>query len=96
MKIRPLNDRVIVKPKGLDAVSKGGVILPDVAGREKPIEGVVLAAGDGHVAFSGEIRPLRVKEGDKIIFSKYAGIEVTLEEESFLVLREEDVIGIIE
>lgn len=95
MNLKPLNDRVIVKPKDAIEKSKGGVILPDTASKEKPIEGVVIAAGPGKLNDEGKRTPLEVKANDKIIFSKYAGTEIKVEEESYLILREEDILAIV-
>ncbi|NLF97865.1 MAG: co-chaperone GroES [Candidatus Riflebacteria bacterium] len=95
MNLKPLNDRVIVKPKDAIEKSKGGVILPDTASKEKPIEGTVIAAGPGKLTDEGKRTPLEVKKDDKIIFSKYAGTEIKVEEESYLILREEDILAII-
>ena len=95
MNLKPLNDRVIVKPKDTVEKSKGGVILPDTASKEKPIEGTVLAVGPGKLNDNGERTPLEVKNDDQIIFSKYAGTEIKIEDESYLILREEDILAII-
>ncbi|KAF1080140.1 MAG: Heat shock protein 10 kDa family chaperone GroES [Candidatus Rifleibacterium amylolyticum] len=95
MNLKPLNDRVIVKPKDAIEKSKGGVILPDTASKEKPIEGTVIAAGPGKLTDEGKRTPLEVKKDDKIIFSKYAGTEIKVDEESYLILREEDILAII-
>ncbi|MDD2999308.1 MAG: co-chaperone GroES [Erysipelotrichia bacterium] len=95
MNLKPLNDRVIVKPKDTVEKSKGGVILPDTASKEKPIEGVVIAAGPGKLNDEGKRTPLEVKANDKIIFSKYAGTEIKVDEENYLILREEDILAII-
>lgn len=95
MNLKPLNDRVIVKPKDTVEKSKGGVILPDTASKEKPIEGTVMAAGPGKLNDNGERTPLEVKKDDQIIFSKYAGTEIKIEDESYLILREEDILAII-
>ena len=95
MNLKPLNDRVIVKPKDAIEKSKGGVILPDTASKEKPIEGTVIAAGPGKLTDEGKRTPLEVKKDDKIIFSKYAGTEIKVEEESYLILREEDILAIV-
>ena len=95
MNLKPLNDRVIVKPKDAIEKSKGGVILPDTASKEKPIEGVVIATGPGKVTDDGKRTPLEVKANDKIFFSKYAGTEIKVDEESYLILREEDILAII-
>lgn len=95
MKIRPLHDRILVKRLEEKEVSKGGIIIPDTA-KEKPIEGKVMATGKGKVLENGEVRPLEVKEGDRILFGKYAGTEIKIEGEEFLMMREDDVLGIIE
>jgi chaperonin GroES len=95
MNLKPLNDRVIVKPKDAVEKSKGGIILPDTASKEKPIEGTVIAAGPGKLTDDGKRTPLEVKSNDQIIFSKYAGTEIKIEEEAYLILREEDILAII-
>lgn len=95
MKIRPLHDRILVKRLEEKEVSKGGIIIPDTA-KEKPIEGEIKATGKGKVLENGEIRPLEVKEGDRILFGKYAGTEIKIEGEEFLMMREDDILGIIE
>ncbi len=95
MNLKPLNDRVIVKPKDAVEKSKGGIILPDTASKEKPIEGTVIAAGPGKTTDDGKRTPLEVKANDQVIFSKYAGTEIKIEDESYLILREEDILAII-
>ncbi|MBI5810038.1 MAG: co-chaperone GroES [Deltaproteobacteria bacterium] len=95
MKIKPLHDRVIVKRLEEDEKTKGGIIIPDSA-KESPAEGKVVAAGPGKREESGKIIPMAVKAGDKIIFSKYAGTEIKIEGEEHLIMREEDILGIIE
>ena len=95
MKIRPLQDRLIVKRVAEEEKTKGGIIIPDTA-KEKPIEGKVLAAGNGKVLEDGKVRPLDVKAGDRVLFSKYAGTEVKLDGEEHLIMREEDILGVIE
>ena len=95
MKIRPLHDRIIVKRMEEQEVKKGGIIIPDSA-KEKPQEGKVIAVGNGKVADNGKKIPLDVKAGDKILFGKYSGSEVKVEDEEYLILREEDVLAIIE
>ncbi len=95
MKIRPLQDRLIVKRVAEENKTKGGIIIPDSA-KEKPLEGEVIAAGNGKVLEDGKVRPLDVKAGDRVLFSKYAGTEVKIEGEDHLILREEDVLGVIE
>jgi chaperonin GroES len=95
MKIRPLQDRIIVKRVAEEEKTKGGIIIPDTA-KEKPIEGKVIAAGKGKVLEDGKVRPLDVKAGDKVLFSKYAGTEIKLDGEEHLIMREEDILGVIE
>ena len=95
MKIRPLHDRIIVKRMEEQEVKKGGIIIPDSA-KEKPQEGKVIAVGNGKVADDGKKIPLDVKAGDKILFGKYSGSEVKVEDEEYLILREEDGLSIIE
>ena len=95
MNIRPLQDRVILKRVKEEEKTKGGIIIPDTA-KEKPIEGKVIAVGAGKVDDSGKQRPLDVKAGDKILFGKYSGTEVKIDGEEHLILREEDILGVIE
>jgi chaperonin GroES len=95
MKIRPLHDRILVKRIEEGEVRKGGIIIPDSA-KEKPQEGKVVAVGNGKVSDDGKKIPLDVKSGDKILFGKYSGSEVKIEDEEYLILREEDVLAIIE
>src|SRR6516165_11075574 len=93
--IRPLHDRVIVKRVKEEEKTKGGIIIPDTA-KEKPIEGQVIAVGNGKVLEDGNVRPLDVKAGDRILFSKYAGTEIKIEGEEHLIMREDDILGVIE
>jgi len=95
MKIRPLQDRVIVKRLAEEEKTKGGIIIPDSA-KEKPQEGKVVAVGKGKVADDGKLIKLDVKAGDRILFSKYAGSEVKIDGEEHLIMREDDILGIIE
>jgi chaperonin GroES len=95
MNIRPLQDRVIVKRMEEERVSAGGIVIPDSA-TEKPIQGEVLAVGNGKKLDSGEVRPVDVKVGDRVLFGKYSGTEVKLGGEELLVMREEDIMGVIE
>ena len=95
MKIRPLQDRVIVKRVKEEEKTKGGIIIPDTA-KEKPIEGEVIAVGNGKVQEDGSVRKLDVKAGDRILFGKYSGSEVKIEDKEYLILREEDVLAILE
>ena len=93
--IRPLHDRVIVKRVKEEEKTKGGIIIPDSA-KEKPLEGKVIAAGNGKILEDGKVRPLDVKVGDRVLFGKYAGTEIKIEGEEHLMLREEDILGVIE
>ncbi|MFO7156165.1 MAG: co-chaperone GroES [Pseudomonadota bacterium] len=95
MKIRPLHDRVIVKRVEEEEKTKGGIIIPDSA-KEKPLEGKVIAVGSGRILEDGTVRPLDVKPDDRVLFSKYAGTEIKIEGEEFLMLREDDILGVIE
>jgi chaperonin GroES len=95
MKIRPLQDRVIVKRIAEEEKSKGGIIIPDTA-KEKPQEGKVVAVGKGKVNEDGKVRPLNIKTGDRILFGKYSGSEMKIEGEELLIVREDDVLGVIE
>jgi chaperonin GroES len=95
MKIRPLHDRVLVKRLEEQETKRGGIIIPDTA-KEKPQEGKVIAVGNGKVADDGKRIPLDVKAGDKILFGKYSGSEVKIEDDEYLILREEDVLAILD
>ncbi len=95
MKIRPLQDRILVKRIEEEEVSSGGIIIPDSA-KEKPQEGKVIAVGKGKVGEDGKVQPLDVKKGDKVLFSKYAGTEVNVEGDEHLIIREDDVLGVLE
>ncbi len=95
MKIKPLHDRVIVKRLEEEEKTKGGIIIPDSA-KETPAEGKVIAVGPGKKDDEGKIHPVDVKVNDRIIFSKYAGTEIKVEGEEFLIMREEDILGIVE
>lgn len=95
MKFRPLHDRVLVRRLEKDEKTAGGIIIPDTA-QEKPMEGEVMAVGSGHINDNGDVRPLDVKAGDHIVFSKWSGTEVTIDGEELLVMKESDIIGIIE
>ena len=95
MKIRPLHDRILVKRIDEEETTKGGIIIPDTA-KEKPQEGRVIAVGKGKVADDGNVTPLDVKKGDRILFSSYAGTEITLEGDEHLIVREDDVLAICE
>ncbi len=93
--IRPLHDRIVVKRLEEDQVSPGGIVIPDAA-KEKPVKGEVVAIGNGKPLDNGEVRPLEVKVGDKVLFGKYAGNEIKLDNTDYLVLREDDVIAVLE
>ena len=95
MKVKPLQDRVIVKRIEEEEATKGGIIIPDTA-KEKPIEGKVVAVGGGKLNDAGKKQPLEVKTGDKILFGKYAGTDIQIEGEERLIMREDDIIAIIE
>jgi chaperonin GroES len=95
MKIRPLHDRILVKRIEEQEVRRGGIIIPDSA-KEKPQEGKVIAAGNGKVTEDGKKIPLDVKAGDRILFGKYSGNEVKIEDEEYIIMREEDVLAILE
>ena len=95
MKIRPLQDRVIVERIDEEEKTKGGIIIPDTA-KEKPQEGKVIAVGKGKVSDDGKLLPLSVKAGDKILFGKYSGTEVKLNGTEYLIMREDDILGVVE
>jgi chaperonin GroES len=95
MKIRPLQDRILVRRLEEDEMTKGGIIIPDTA-KEKPSEGLVVAVGKGKVSEDGKKIPLDVKKNDRILFSKYGGTDVNIEGEEYLIMREDDVLGVIE
>jgi chaperonin GroES len=94
MKIKPLNDRVLVKRMEEVQVTKGGIVIPDTA-KEKPIEGKVIAVGPGKMSDAGQRMTLQVKEGDRVLFGKYAGTEIKMEGEEYLMMREEDILAVI-
>ena len=95
MKVRPLHDRVIVKRIEEEETTKGGIIIPDTA-KEKPIEGKIVAVGSGKVGDDGKKIPLEVKAGDKVLFGKYAGTEIKIDGEEHLIMREDDIVAIVE
>jgi chaperonin GroES len=95
MKIRPLHDRVLVKRLEPQEVVKGGIIIPETA-KEKPQEGEVVAVGTGKALEGGKVQPMNVKVGDKILFGKYAGTDVKIEDEEYLIMREDDILGVLE
>ncbi len=93
-KIKPLHDRVVVKPSEAEEKTKGGIILPDTA-KEKPIEGKVVAVGNGKVSEDGKVMPLTVKVGDVVLYGKYSGTEIRIDQEDYLIMRESDIFGIV-
>ena len=95
MKVKPLHDRILVQRIEEEERTKSGIIIPDTA-KEKPIMGKVIAVGDGRILENGQKMPLTVKEGDRILFGKYAGTEVKIEGEEYLIMREDDVLAIID
>ncbi len=95
MNIRPLHDRVLVRRKEEERTSAGGIVIPDSA-TEKPMRGEIVAAGNGKILENGDVRPMDVKAGDEVLFGKYSGTEVKVEGEELIVMREEDIMGIIE
>ncbi|HEY7670888.1 MAG TPA: co-chaperone GroES [Gammaproteobacteria bacterium] len=95
MKIRPLHDRVVIRRTDEERTSPGGIVIPDTAA-EKPIRGVVVAVGKGKILESGEVRALDLKKGDKVLFGKYTGTEVKVDGQELLVMREDDVMAVIE
>jgi chaperonin GroES len=95
MKIRPLHDRVVVRRLESETTTAGGIVIPDSA-KEKPIQGEVVAVGNGKILDNGEVRALDVKVGDKVLFGKYSGTEVKVGDEEMLVMREEDIMGVVE
>jgi chaperonin GroES len=95
MALRPLHDRVIIKRLEEEKMSAGGIVIPDSAA-EKPIRGEVIAAGNGKILEDGKVRPIAVKKGDKVLFGKYSGTEVKVDGQELLVMREEDLLAVIE
>ncbi len=95
MNIKPLHDRIIVKCVEEETRTAGGIIIPDTASKEKPQQGLVLAVGSGKVTAEGKVLPMTVKVDDKVLFGKYAGTDIKLDGEDYLILREEDVLGIL-
>ena len=95
MKIYPLHDRVVIKRMEEDHTSAGGIVIPDSAA-EKPIRGEVISVGNGKILDSGELRPLDVKAGDEVLFGKYSGTEIKIDGEELLVMREDDIMGVLE
>jgi chaperonin GroES len=96
MKLRPLHDRIVVRRAEEETKTAGGIVIPDSANKEKPVQGTVIAAGPGKVLENGSVHALHVKVGDKVIFGKYAGTEVKVEGEDLVVMREDDVMAVVE
>ncbi len=95
MKFRPLHDRVLVERLGGEEKSKGGIVIPDTA-QEKPLQGLVLAAGPGRIDENGKLRPLEIRKGDRVLFGKYAGTEIRIDGNDRLILREEDILAVLD
>ncbi len=95
-RIRPLGDRVVVKPVEREEKTKTGIFLPDTASKERPMEGTVLAVGEGRRDDSGKLIPMSVKTGDRVIFAKYSGTEFKLDDVEYLILSEKDILGIVQ
>ncbi|MFQ3630715.1 co-chaperone GroES [Roseiflexus sp.] len=95
-RIRPLADRVVVKPVEREEKTKGGIYLPDTASKERPMEGTVLAVGEGRIDDNGKRVPMNVKPGDRVIFAKYSGTEFKIDDVEYLILSEKDILGIIQ
>jgi chaperonin GroES len=95
MSLRPLSDRILVQRTAEDEKTKGGIIIPDTA-KEKPAEGKVVATGNGRMGEDGKLLPMDVKVGDRVLFSKYGGMDVKIDGEDYLILRQDDVLGVIE
>ena len=95
-RIRPLADRVVIKPADREEKTKGGIFLPDTANKERPMEGTVLAVGAGRLDDNGRHVPMHVKAGDKVLFAKYSGTEYKVEDVEYLILTEKDILGVIQ
>ena len=95
MAVRPLGDRILLKPLQAKEKSKGGIVLPDTA-KEKPQEAKVVAVGKGKISEEGKVTPLEVKKGDKVLYGKYSGTEIMVEDEEHIIVREDDILAIIE
>jgi len=95
LKIRPLGDRIVVEPLEAEEKTKGGIILPDSA-KEKPQEGKVVAVGKGKVGEDGKPVPMEIKVGDKVLYGKYSGTEITIEDKEYIILKEEDILAVVE
>lgn len=95
-RIRPLGDRVVLKPAEREEKTKGGIFLPDTASKERPMEGTIMAAGEGRRDDSGKLIPLTVQVGDKVLFAKYSGTEFKIDDVEYLILAEKDILGIVQ
>jgi chaperonin GroES len=95
MNVRPLGDRILVKPKQKEEKTKGGIFLPDTASKERPMQGEIIAVGEGRRDDSGALIPMSVKPGQEVLFAKYAGTEFKIDDEEYLILQEKDVLGIV-
>ncbi|GAB4438749.1 MAG: co-chaperone GroES [Chloroflexi bacterium OHK40] len=95
-RIRPLGDRVVVKPVEREEKTKGGIFLPDTASKERPMEGTVLAVGEGRRDDNGKLIAMSVKAGDKVLFAKYSGTEFKIDDVEYLILSEKDILGIVQ
>ena len=95
-RIRPLADRVVVKPADREEKTKGGIYLPDTASKERPMEGTILAVGEGRLDDNGKRVPMHVKEGQRVLFAKYSGTEYKVDDVEYLILKESDILGIIQ
>lgn len=95
MALKPLHDRILVKPAEPEETTKGGIIIPDTA-QEKPMQGTVLATGNGRISDQGNTVPLQLKDGDKVLYGKYSGQEITVDGEELLIMRESDVFAVVE
>ena len=95
-RIKPLGDRVVIKPADREEKTKGGIFLPDTASKERPMEGTVLAAGEGRRDDNGKLIPMNVRAGDKVLFAKYSGTEFKVDEVEYLILSEKDILGIVQ
>ena len=95
-RIKPLGDRVVVKPADREEKTKGGIFLPDTASKERPMEGTVLAAGEGRRDDNGKLIPMNVRAGDKVLSAKYSGTEFKVDEVEYLILSEKDILGIVQ
>ncbi|MBE2190183.1 MAG: co-chaperone GroES [Desulfobulbaceae bacterium] len=94
MALKPLHDRIIVRPAAAEETTRGGIIIPDTA-KEKPMQGIVVAVGNGKQTEDGKVLPMQLKDGDKVLYGKYAGTEVSVDGEDLLIMRESDVFAII-